>query len=193
MLCCLVKAVTPMFNLGGINSHSHGRPLMDPLITCCPACSSQFRVTAEHLKIAGGMVKCGTCKEVFKASDNLPDEEKNQVATSTSGKFQFDQSAIDNSSAENILTKLDMPAINTFGEMQAVEDGDLAESQNEGNTESDDDELIMDTHMMPSVKDDDLSDEFMNLEGGTDSDDKFNTTVIESVSADGNKSPEDGK
>lgn len=38
-------------------------------ITRCPHCQTTFRVRDEHLQIANGMVRCGSCLQVFKASD----------------------------------------------------------------------------------------------------------------------------
>ncbi|WP_404826354.1 zinc-ribbon domain-containing protein [Diaphorobacter aerolatus] len=40
-------------------------------ITRCPACRTSFRVVADQLRISGGWVRCGRCKEVFDASTNL--------------------------------------------------------------------------------------------------------------------------
>jgi predicted Zn finger-like uncharacterized protein len=33
--------------------------------TCCPYCQTRFRVTEQQLTLRLGMVRCGTCKEVF--------------------------------------------------------------------------------------------------------------------------------
>ncbi|MGK5025851.1 DUF3426 domain-containing protein [Janthinobacterium sp. RB2R34] len=35
------------------------------LATKCPHCNTIFRVAADQLKLRGGIVRCGTCKEVF--------------------------------------------------------------------------------------------------------------------------------
>ncbi len=37
------------------------------LITQCPACHTLFKVVADQLKISGGWVRCGQCREVFDA------------------------------------------------------------------------------------------------------------------------------
>ncbi len=37
------------------------------LATRCPNCSALFRVSADQLKIRGGMVRCGSCRHVFNA------------------------------------------------------------------------------------------------------------------------------
>ena len=41
------------------------------LITLCPACSTQFFVKEMQLSAHEGKVRCGKCKHVFNASDNL--------------------------------------------------------------------------------------------------------------------------
>ena len=40
-------------------------------VTRCPHCKTSFRIRDEHLKAAGGSVRCGSCLAVFKALDNL--------------------------------------------------------------------------------------------------------------------------
>lgn len=41
------------------------------MYTQCPQCMTYFQVTAEHLKIAQGNVRCGQCRNVFSALGNL--------------------------------------------------------------------------------------------------------------------------
>lgn len=43
------------------------------LATKCPHCNTIFRVAADQLKLRGGIVRCGTCKEVFDGSAALVD------------------------------------------------------------------------------------------------------------------------
>ena len=45
--------------------------------TRCPHCAAQFKITEEHLKQARGAVRCGSCLQIFQASDYL----KNLQAT----------------------------------------------------------------------------------------------------------------
>ena len=40
-------------------------------VTRCPACTTQFRVVADQLKISDGWVRCGHCGEVFDAAQDL--------------------------------------------------------------------------------------------------------------------------
>ncbi len=41
------------------------------MITKCPHCGSIFRVNTNQLKVAGGEVRCGHCKEVFDAAGHM--------------------------------------------------------------------------------------------------------------------------
>ena len=43
-------------------------------VTRCPHCHTSFRVSDEHLEAAGGVVRCGSCLQVFKATDHLVSE-----------------------------------------------------------------------------------------------------------------------
>ena len=44
---------------------------LEPLITRCPKCSTQFRVTENQLAVASGRVRCGACLTVFQGIDHL--------------------------------------------------------------------------------------------------------------------------
>ncbi len=41
--------------------------------TRCPHCAAQFKITDEHLKQARGAVRCGSCLQIFQATDHLVD------------------------------------------------------------------------------------------------------------------------
>ena len=47
------------------------------LATRCPHCQTAFRVASDQLKLRAGLVRCGTCKEIFNGIENLlhPDED----------------------------------------------------------------------------------------------------------------------
>ncbi|GEM_PF-683410 len=47
--------------------------------TRCPHCGAQFKIGVEQLKQARGKVRCGSCLEVFLATQNLVDEQGNPV------------------------------------------------------------------------------------------------------------------
>lgn len=110
---------------------------MSNMVTRCPQCQTSFKVTEEHLKIANGAVRCGSCLHVFQARQHWvnPDQPAPaapatparsafsqvdipppapaavppaaQPTPSAGGKFSFDQSAIDNSSAGSMLAEPD--------------------------------------------------------------------------------------
>ena len=42
-----------------------------PLITGCPKCDTQFRVTEAQLQVAKGQVRCGSCLHVFDGTEHL--------------------------------------------------------------------------------------------------------------------------
>ncbi len=47
--------------------------------TRCPHCAAQFKIGVEKLKQAKGKVRCGSCLEIFLATQNLVDEQGNPV------------------------------------------------------------------------------------------------------------------
>lgn len=52
------------------------------MITACPACNRQFRIYAQQLSAARGMVQCGFCGEQFNALERLYDH-PSQIKTTT--------------------------------------------------------------------------------------------------------------
>lgn len=44
---------------------------LQPLVTRCTKCHTQFRVNEAQLQVAGGKVRCGACLTVFQGVDNL--------------------------------------------------------------------------------------------------------------------------
>ena len=64
------------------------------MYTQCPQCMTYFQVTAEHLKIAQGNVRCGHCRNVFSALGNLTEHlpETSTTAASRAGE-QLDSSS----------------------------------------------------------------------------------------------------
>src|SRR6476661_6947099 len=45
------------------------------LATKCPHCKTTFRVASDQLKLRGGIVRCGTCTQVFDGNASLVDLE----------------------------------------------------------------------------------------------------------------------
>jgi predicted Zn finger-like uncharacterized protein len=55
------------------------------LATRCPHCRTTFRVAHDQLKLRAGLVRCGTCKEIFNGVEHLlPTDEPLQSAAQTS-------------------------------------------------------------------------------------------------------------
>jgi predicted Zn finger-like uncharacterized protein len=52
-------------------------------VTCCPHCSTSFRITDTQLQSAKGAVRCGSCLKVFKALDHLLPDPKAAPIEST--------------------------------------------------------------------------------------------------------------
>ena len=64
------------------------------MYTQCPQCMTYFQVTAEHLKIAQGNVRCGHCRNVFSALGNLTEHlPETPSAATTRADGQFDSSS----------------------------------------------------------------------------------------------------
>ena len=57
------------------------------LATRCPHCQTAFRVASDQLKLRSGLVRCGTCKEIFNGIENLlhPDEDINAAVNAPAG------------------------------------------------------------------------------------------------------------
>lgn len=53
------------------NVLSDSQRMPTTLATRCPYCHTQFRVTPQQLALREGMVRCGTCREVFNGTDHL--------------------------------------------------------------------------------------------------------------------------
>ncbi len=55
----------------GLPGRSAQRALNMALAARCPECGALFRVVADQLKLRGGLVRCGACREVFDAIGSL--------------------------------------------------------------------------------------------------------------------------
>lgn len=156
--------------------------------TQCPKCNTTFRVSDAQLQVAKGKVRCGSCLHVFRAADHWvgapatpakPSAPPSAKPATAAGKFQFDQSAIDHGSADKVLTKPAVPAVNTLGEMRAAAAKPPQQDEEEDFLISDDDEgLINDGQDTSAQKatsviqsEDDYSDLFLNLDDLQDDDD----------------------
>ncbi len=54
-------------------------------VTCCPHCSTSFRITDDQLKTAKGAVRCGSCLQIFRALDHLLEDQTpaEEISTET--------------------------------------------------------------------------------------------------------------
>lgn len=52
------------------------------LATQCPHCHTTFRVAHDQLKLRAGLVRCGTCKQIFNGIENLLRQEELEQAVS---------------------------------------------------------------------------------------------------------------
>ena len=55
---------------------------MADMITRCPQCATAFRITAAHLKLAQGSVRCGACFTIFNALENLSERSSSNAPAS---------------------------------------------------------------------------------------------------------------
>ncbi|QQD19413.1 zinc-ribbon domain-containing protein [Spongiibacter nanhainus] len=76
----------------------------------CPECLTRFRVDAEQLALANGLLRCGVCSHVFNARDDGPgsdiDDEARQDAEDTQGDSADTQSFPDAPSPEPLDAQL---------------------------------------------------------------------------------------
>lgn len=59
------------------------------LATVCPHCKTTFRVASDQLKIRGGIVRCGTCREIFDGNASLVDLDAHSPQTPVPAVPQF--------------------------------------------------------------------------------------------------------
>ena len=80
------------------------------MYTQCPKCLTYFQVTAEHLKVAQGNVRCGQCSNVFSALGNLsefpPQGSGSDNGTAGKGRFQRNTAKMPNVTKSNAQSKL---------------------------------------------------------------------------------------
>jgi predicted Zn finger-like uncharacterized protein len=76
---------------------------MADMITRCPQCATAFRITAAHLKLAQGSVRCGACFTIFNALENLSERTtQNSPASNLADDFLIsDHMGIEDDVAEN--------------------------------------------------------------------------------------------
>jgi predicted Zn finger-like uncharacterized protein len=79
------------------------------LATQCPHCHTTFRVAHDQLKLRAGLVRCGSCKQIFNGIEHLlrPD--------------QIEQPSPPKASAQTTVTPAPAAKVNTFAEHKAEE------------------------------------------------------------------------
>ena len=61
------------------------------MLTCCPGCSTSFRVAPEQLKMRAGKVRCGKCQTVFNALESLAEAPSPQPSTEQPDRIEHEQ------------------------------------------------------------------------------------------------------
>ncbi|MEE4361674.1 MAG: MJ0042-type zinc finger domain-containing protein, partial [Pseudomonadales bacterium] len=64
---------------------------MTDWIVDCPECGTHFRITASHLAAAGGLVRCGACHRVFRASERLRERTARQAVRTDPDRQQAER------------------------------------------------------------------------------------------------------
>ena len=54
--------------------------MTDSFVTQCPHCQARFRVNHAQLSVARGVVRCGSCLQVFNAARQLLEQRANAPA-----------------------------------------------------------------------------------------------------------------
>ncbi len=77
---------------------------MADMITRCPKCATAFRISDSLLKSAKGVVRCGSCLNVFNASNHIEQQRKSETATQRGQSVDLHKSATsDDDSEQNQL------------------------------------------------------------------------------------------
>lgn len=64
---------------------------LEPLITRCPNCATQFRVTESQLAVASGRVRCGACLTVFQGTEHLQLDEETHFSSDLEADAALDE------------------------------------------------------------------------------------------------------
>jgi len=70
--------------MGGLRSAGSAQAKADNMMlaTSCPYCHTTFRVVQDQLKICNGIVRCGSCRQVFNGIEQLQSADSALLATS---------------------------------------------------------------------------------------------------------------
>ena len=95
--------------------------MSETFLTNCPHCKSVFKLRKEHLEVASGHVRCGSCHSLFLATDSLVSMEKEQQKSSM---------ADDVDSANDKIIEQAIPTIDLDKELQLPELDEMLPSSN---------------------------------------------------------------
>lgn len=121
---------------------------LQPLVTRCPDCATQFKVSEAQLQVANGKVRCGSCLAVFEGVDNLvwdSDFDEGESADVTLDDL-LDQLKDEGSSTQSAALALDSttddadsqsaPQLDTQAGVETVEEPATAPGQDQSDAET---------------------------------------------------------
>lgn len=95
------------------------------MYTRCPTCFTCFRVTAQHLSIADGQVRCGQCQLVFNAPEHAIDDLPIQQDSST--EVMQKQPIIENTEEVSVSKNTEADETSNVDDTMAIIDRQLEE------------------------------------------------------------------
>ena len=93
---------------------------LEPLITRCPNCATQFRVTEIQLAAAGGRVRCGACLTVFEGTEYLILDEESSFSDGAEADAALDALLDELGTDDRALVAEPEPAEETWSLTQDV-------------------------------------------------------------------------
>lgn len=92
-------------------------------VTCCPHCSTSFRITDDQLQTAKGAVRCGSCLQIFRALDHLLDDDKEEHTEASTSAEEPSIPELDDLSDDALISD-DM---DKFEDTQSIALGELSD------------------------------------------------------------------
>lgn len=140
-------------------------------VTRCPHCRTTFRVRDEHLKVANGAVRCGSCLQVFKAAEHFVDEEQLHAAKPAAAAT-VDETTIDETTvqAKPVTPTETKPAAATTAKEEELLIHDDMDDDIDSINDGDDDVRIGDDGL---IHDDMIHDDMDNIDDEPDTHDSI--------------------
>lgn len=129
------------------------------IITRCPQCAIAFRATADVLKVANGIVRCGSCLKVFNAQEYIV-EDLQQDKTPTPPKTTPNQDKLDSNNKHNNDEEDESWALEL---LKAEEDSHDIEEQEDYDVFELDDEPVIETDTKQPTKNNPADALFMDM------------------------------